>query len=169
MELALSLGNRRVEGTGICMGVGMKKKGPSPPSKSSASASDQDHDDDHNMNMMIKINQQDHQEMRREKVGSSDPSPSLRLHLHPHSPVPLRTQPPPLRFPWLSDNRNFLLSLSSCFNFYFFTVYLFDLGDKRKVKISLQQYMSSQLTVRDFISLVISKFKGQNPQNLLRG
>ncbi|KAJ8448532.1 hypothetical protein Cgig2_012176 [Carnegiea gigantea] len=104
MELALSLGNRRVESTGICMGVGMKKKGSSPPSKSSASASDQDHDDDHSMNMMIKINQQDHQEMRREKVGSSDPSPSLRLHLHPHSPVPLRTQTPPLRFPWLSDN-----------------------------------------------------------------
>lgn len=104
MELALSLGNRGVESTGICMGVGLKKKGSSPPSKSSASASDQDHDDDHNVNMMIKINQQGHQEMRREKVGSSDPSPSLRLHLQPHSPVPLRTQPPPLRFPWLSDN-----------------------------------------------------------------
>jgi len=118
MELALSLGNRGVESAGICIGLGIKKKGSSTPSKSSAS--DQDHDDDHNMNMMIKINQQDQEIMRKEKVGSSDPSRSLRLHLQPHSPVPLRTQPPPLRFPWLSDNRNFPLSLTSfLFNFFY--------------------------------------------------
>ncbi|KMT15291.1 hypothetical protein BVRB_3g060000 [Beta vulgaris subsp. vulgaris] len=48
-----------------------------------------------------------HHQERRDNVGSSsssDPSP-LQLDLLPFSPLPRSTQPPPpLRFPWLTDN-----------------------------------------------------------------
>ncbi|XP_021721643.1 homeobox-leucine zipper protein HOX11-like [Chenopodium quinoa] len=81
MELALSLGNRGVESNsaGYCMG-------------SSRSTAEKEEEDD-----------------QREINGggsssSSDPS-RLQLDLLPLSPVPRSIQPPPpLRFPWLTDN-----------------------------------------------------------------
>lgn len=118
MELALSLGNRgggvvvENNSVGFCMGLTSSSS-----NKSTAEKEDENmKDDDH------------HHEERRDNVGSSsssDPSP-LQLDLLPFSPLPRSTQPPPpLRFPWLTDNCK--ISYFLPFSFHQFPLFLYQI------------------------------------------